>query len=52
MSICLPNLTLSFLTICEIVAFKVEEKVLFALALRGQQSIGVQKNHFPQVDIK
>jgi hypothetical protein len=46
MSICLPNLTLSFLTICEIITFKVEENVFFALAKGGQQSFGVQKNHF------
>jgi hypothetical protein len=43
---CLPNLTLSFLTICEIVTFKVEEKVFFAPAKGGQQSFGVQENHF------
>jgi hypothetical protein len=38
MSIWLPNLTLSFLTICEIITFKVEEKVIFALAQGVQQS--------------
>jgi hypothetical protein len=41
MSICLPNLTLPFLTICEIITFKVEEKSFFAPAKRGQQSFGV-----------
>jgi hypothetical protein len=46
MSRCLPNLTLSFLTICEIITFKVEEKVSFALAKGGQHFFGVQKNHF------
>jgi hypothetical protein len=46
MSTCLPNLTLSFLTICEIITFEVEEKVLFALAQGGQQSFGVQKTTF------
>jgi hypothetical protein len=43
MFICLPNITLSFLTICEIITFKVEEKVFFAPAKEGQQSFGVQK---------
>jgi hypothetical protein len=46
MSVCLPNLTLSFLTICEIITFKVEEKVFFATVEGGQQSFGVQKNNF------
>jgi hypothetical protein len=46
MSICLPNLTLSFLTICEIITFKVEGKVFFAPAKGGQQSFGVPKNLF------
>jgi hypothetical protein len=46
MSICLPNLTLSFLIICEIITFKVEEKVFFAPAKEGQQSFGVQKTTF------
>jgi hypothetical protein len=36
MSICLPNLTLSLLTICEIITFKIEEKVFFAPAKGGQ----------------
>jgi hypothetical protein len=35
MTICLPNLTLSFLTICKIITFKVEEKVFFAPAYGG-----------------
>jgi hypothetical protein len=34
------------LTICEIITFKVEEKVLFAHAKGGQQSFGIQKNDF------
>jgi hypothetical protein len=46
MSICLPNLTLSFLTICKIITFKVEEKVFFAFVRGGQQSFGVQKTTF------
>jgi hypothetical protein len=43
MSICL---TLSFFTICEIITFKVEEKVLFTPGQGGQQSFGVQKKTF------
>jgi hypothetical protein len=46
MSICLTNITLSFLTICEIITFKVEEKVFLAPTKRGQQSFGIQENHF------
>jgi hypothetical protein len=46
MSICLPNLTFSFITICEIITFKVEEKVFSATAKGGQQSFGVQKIYF------
>jgi hypothetical protein len=46
MSICLPNLTLSFLTICEIITFKVEETVFFAPARGVQQCFGGQKNLF------
>jgi hypothetical protein len=46
MYICLPNITLSFLTIYEIITFKVEEKDFFALAKGGPQSFGVQKNLF------
>jgi hypothetical protein len=46
MSICLPNLTLSILTICEIVTFKVEKKVFFAPAKGGQQSFGSKKTTF------
>jgi hypothetical protein len=46
MSICLPNLTLSFLTICEILTFKVEEKVFCILVRGGQQLFGVQKTTF------
>jgi hypothetical protein len=38
--------TFIFLTICEIITFKVEEKVFFAPAKGGHQSFGVQKNHF------
>jgi hypothetical protein len=35
MSICLPNLTFSFLTICEIITFTIEKKVFFAPAKGG-----------------
>jgi hypothetical protein len=49
MSICLPNLTLSLLTICEIITFKVEEKVFFAPAKGGQQSFGVKKTTFKSI---
>jgi hypothetical protein len=38
MSTCPPNLTHSFLTVCKIIMFKVEKKVFFHCALRGQQS--------------
>jgi hypothetical protein len=46
MSICLLNLTLSFLTIHEIITFKVEEKVFFVPAEGGEQSFGVQNTYF------
>jgi hypothetical protein len=49
MSICLPNLTLLFLTICEIITFKVEEKVFFVPAKGGQQSFGIQKTTFSSI---
>jgi hypothetical protein len=53
MSICLPNLTLPFLTICEIITFKVEEKSFFAPAKGGQQSFGAQKKKpLLQVDLE
>jgi hypothetical protein len=46
MSICLPNLTLSFFTICIIITHKVEEKAFFALAKGGQQSFGSKRTTF------
>jgi hypothetical protein len=46
MSTCRPNLTHSFLTVCEIITFKVEEKVFFYYIREGQQCFGGQKNHF------
>jgi hypothetical protein len=46
MSICLPNLTLSFLTICEILTFKVEEKVFFALVRGDSNLLGSKKTTF------
>jgi hypothetical protein len=48
MSICLPNLTLSLLTICEIITFKIEERVFFAPAQGG---LGPKKP-LSQVDMK
>jgi hypothetical protein len=46
MSTCRPNLTHSILTNCEIITFKVEEKVFFHCAREGQQCFVGQKNHF------
>jgi hypothetical protein len=46
MSICLLILILSFLTICKIITFKVEEKVFFAPAQGGQQSFWSKKTTF------
>jgi hypothetical protein len=46
MSICLQNLTLPFLTICEIITFKVEEKLIFAPAQGGQQFLRSKKTTF------
>jgi hypothetical protein len=46
MSTCQPNLTHSFLTVCDIITFKVKEKVIFHCAREGQQCFGGQKNHF------
>jgi hypothetical protein len=43
MSICTSNLRHSFLTICKIITFKVEEKVFFA-ALEGDCSVLEAKN--------
>jgi hypothetical protein len=36
MSTCPPNFTHSFLTMCEIIKFKVDEKVFFPCANEGQ----------------
>jgi hypothetical protein len=46
MFICLPNLTLSFLTICEIITFKVEEKVFLPLAKGDSSLLGSKKTTF------
>jgi hypothetical protein len=46
MSICLPNLTLSFFTICEIITFKVKEKVFFAPAKGDSSLLGSKKTTF------
>jgi hypothetical protein len=47
----LPNLTISFLTICEIITFKVEEKVFFA-PTKGDNSLLGSKKPLSQVDMK
>jgi hypothetical protein len=46
MSICLPNLTLSFLTVCEIITFKVEEKVFLPLPKGDSSLLGSKKTTF------
>jgi hypothetical protein len=46
MSTCRPNLTHSFLTVCEIITFKVEEEVFFHCVREGQQCFGGQKTIF------
>jgi hypothetical protein len=46
MSICLPNITLSFLTICEIITFKVEEKVFLPLQKGDSSLLGSKKTNF------
>jgi hypothetical protein len=43
MCTCPPNLRDSFLTICEIITFKIDGKVFFVYARGGQQSFGGQK---------
>jgi hypothetical protein len=43
MSTCWPNLTHSFLIDCEIIRFKVKEKVIFHCAREVQQCFGGQK---------
>jgi hypothetical protein len=45
-SICTTNLRHSFLTICEIITFEVEEKVFFLGAQGGQQCFEGQNNHY------
>jgi hypothetical protein len=46
MSIRLPNITLSFLTICEIKTFKVEEKVFLPLQKGDSSLLGSKKTTF------
>jgi hypothetical protein len=46
MSISLPNLTLSFLTICEIITFKVKEKVFSPLQNGNSSLLGSKKTTF------
>jgi hypothetical protein len=52
MSICLPNLTLSFLTICEIITFKVEEKSFFCPYPRGTTVFWGPRKPLFQVDME
>ena len=51
MSICLANLTLSFLTICKIITFKVEEKVFWPCP-RGTTIFWDPKKPLSQVYMK
>jgi hypothetical protein len=46
MSICLPNLTLSFLIICEIITFKVEEIIFLPLPKGNNSLLGSKKRNF------
>jgi hypothetical protein len=46
MSICLPNITLSFRTICEIITFKVDEKNKIALQKGDNNLLGSKKTTF------
>ena len=46
MSICLLNLTLSFLTICEIIKFKVKEKLFLPLSEGDSGLLGSKKITF------
>jgi hypothetical protein len=46
MSICLSNLTLSFLTICEIITFKVEKKFFLPLSEGVNSLLGSKKTTF------
>jgi hypothetical protein len=46
MSTCTPNLRHAFLTIWEIITFKIEEKVFFPYAQGGLQCFGGQKTTF------
>jgi hypothetical protein len=46
MSICLPNLTHSFLTICEIIKFKVEKKFFSSLRNGDNSLLGSKKTTF------
>jgi hypothetical protein len=46
MPICLPNLTLSFLTICDIITFKVEKKFFTPLQNEDSSLLGSKKTTF------
>jgi hypothetical protein len=46
MSTCRPNLTHSFLTVCEIVTFKVEEKVFSTVPERDSSVLEAKKTIF------
>jgi hypothetical protein len=46
MSIRLPNLTLSFLTICEIITFKIEKKFFLPLQNGDSNHLGSKKTTF------
>jgi hypothetical protein len=46
MSTCLSNLIISFLTICKIITFKVEEKVYFTMPKGDSSLLGSKKTTF------
>ena len=46
MSICLPNFTISSFTICEIITFKVQKNVFFALQNGNSSLMGSKKTTF------
>ena len=43
---CIPNLSFGFLTICEIITFKVEEKVILLVAKGMEVFLEPKKNQF------
>jgi hypothetical protein len=46
MSTCPPNLAHSFFTVCKIITFQVDKKVLYPCAKGGQQNFESPKNNF------